>query len=316
MAGCSEHPRNEPRAACTGCNRLLCAECVAVPLDSNDEHCVHCNAVTTPIKRAPVAVAPPATMRASLPAAAVVGTGAVVLDKGSSPVTRVLSFLFGRETLLTLFALTIFTTILRAIADSALGLSGVALALLASGLEIAYYFRVLTSVAWGETEFRTPDVSNLVEDVFDPMIRYVATLVPMIIAVFWLGEITTGHWLHGLVLIALQPDAIFHYSGPGLLFGAWLALWPLMTVIAAIGQSIISTYNPWTWVTTLALLKMRYVVGAMMFYALLLAESYMIAPLAGLLAIPYVGVVAIALVLNLSMALRACVLGVVCEPHA
>jgi len=86
-------------------------------------------------------------------------------------------------------------------------------------------------------------------------------------------------------------------------------------LIAAIGRSIINTYNPWTWIKTLALLKLRYVVGASMFYALLLAEAYMIPPLAGVLAIPYVGVLAVALLLNFAMALRACVLGIVCEPY-
>jgi hypothetical protein len=287
----------------------LCAECVAVPLDSNAEHCVHCNAVTTPLARA--------VARAPLPAATVVGPGGTVLDSEPSPVTKVLKFLFARETLWTLGALTVFTTILRGIAGDSLGMmSGVTLGLVATGLEISYYFRVLTSVASGETEFHTPDFSSLGEDVFDPLIRYIATLVPMIVAVFWLGQVTTGHWLHGLALIAERPHAIFDYPGPGLLFGAWLALWPLMTMIAAIGRSIINTYNPWTWVKTLAMLKMRYVIGASMFYALLLAEAYMIPPLAGVLAIPYLGVLTVALLLNLVMALRACVLGIVCEPYS
>ncbi len=318
MAGCSEHPRSEARATCTGCSRLLCAECVAVPLDSNDEHCVHCNAVTTPVARPPVVVTPPVAMRASLPAAAVVGSGAMVLDQHESPVTKALSFLFARETLWTLVLLTVFTTILRSASGNAFGLgmiSAITLGLLATGLEISYYFRIVTGLAQGDTEFHTPDFSSLGEDVFDPLIRYLATLVPMVIAVFWLGEITDGHWLHGLALMAARPHAIFDHTGPGLLFGAWLALWPLMTIIAAIGKSIINTYNPWTWIKTLAMLKLRYVIGASMFYALMLAESYVIPPLAGVLAIPYVGVLAVALLLNFAMALRGCVLGIVCEPY-
>lgn len=282
-----------------------------MPLDSKDEHCSHCNAVAKPIARAPITVAPPVAMRSGLPTASVVGSGVAVVDSDASPVTKVVSFLFARETVIALIALTIFTTILRAIA---IGISGIVLGIVATGLEISYYFRVLTGVAWGETSFRTPDFSSLGEDIFDPLIRYIATLVPMIIAIFWLGEITNGHWLHGLALIAMRPHAIFDYPGPGLLFGVWLALWPLMTVIAAIGKSIINTYNPLSWITTLAALKMRYVVGAVLFYALLISEAYMIAPLTHLLAIPYLGVLAVALVANFAMALRGCVLGIVCEP--
>ncbi|MEO8549904.1 MAG: B-box zinc finger protein [Kofleriaceae bacterium] len=315
MVGCTEHPRSEARATCTGCSRLLCAECVALPLDSNDERCVHCNAVATPVARAPAAVVAPAARRASLPGATVVGSGAI-LDSDASPVTKVLSFLFARETLWTLVALTVFTTILRGIAGNALGMiGGVTLGLVATAIEISYYFRVLTNVASGETEFHTPDFSSLGEDVYDPLIRYVATLVPMVIAVFWLGEITSGHWLHGLALMAERPHAIFDHFGPGLLFGAWLALWPLMTMIAAIGKSIINTYNPWTWIKTLTTLKMHYVVGASIFYALVLAEAYMILPLAGVLAIPYIGVLAVALLMNFAMVVRGCVLGIVCEPY-
>ncbi len=278
-----------------------------MPLDSKDEQCVHCGAVAKPVARVEVAA-----MRAPLPVAAIAGATVVASE---SPVTKVVGFLFARETLWTLFALTVFTTILRGLASEGFGMSGVALALVATGLEISYYFRVLTSVAWGERELRVPDFSSLGEDVFDPLIRYLVALVPMIIAVFWLGEITNGHWIHGLALIAVRPHAIFDHAGPGLLFAAWLALWPLMTVIAAIGRSIINTYNPVTWMKTLAMLKTRYVVGASIFYALLLAESYAIPPLAGLLAIPYVGVLAVAFVMNLAMALRGCVLGIVCEPY-
>lgn len=316
---CSEHPRNDARATCTGCSRLLCALCVAVPLDSNDEQCVHCHAVVQKIVKPVAEVAAPAGMRAPLPTASIVGSGVgsgvAAADPDASAVTKVVRYLFARETLWTLIALTIFTTILRLIGGNTFGTSGLGIGLIATGLEISYYFRVLTSVAQGDSHFETPDFSSLGEDVFDPLIRYVATLVPMIIAVFWVGEITTGHWLPGLVIVALRPETIFDYSGPGLLFGAWLALWPLMTCIAAIGKSIINAYNPATWVKTLAALNVRYVVGAVMFYALAVAETYAFPQLARVLTIPYLGVFLIALAMNLAMALRACVLGMVCEPY-
>jgi hypothetical protein len=295
---------------------MLCIECLEVALEGKDEHCVHCHAVAKPVIAAPVPVAASVGPRAGLPAATVVGSGAAVVDADASPVTKILSYLFARETLLTLVALTIFTTILRALSVRSLGIAGMGLALVATGLDISYYFRVLTSMTHGEPHFETPDFSSLGEDVFDPLIRYIATLVPLIVAVFWLGQLTTGHWLHGLVVLAVRPHSIFDYSGPGLLFGAWLALWPLMTMIAAIGKSIISAYNPVIWAKTLAMLNTRYVVGAVAFYALVLAEAYAIPQLAGLLTIPYVGVLAIAFVANLAMALRACVLGMVCQPYS
>ncbi len=137
MANCAEHPRSEARATCTGCHRLLCAECVAVPLDSNDARCVHCNGVTTPLARPPIAVTAPAWTHTSVPTATVVGSGTAVLDHDSSPVTKVVSFMSARETLLTLLVLTVFTTLLRALAGNAFGVSGLGLGLLATGLEIS-----------------------------------------------------------------------------------------------------------------------------------------------------------------------------------
>jgi hypothetical protein len=294
---------------------MLCAECLEVALESSGVHRVHCHAVTRSVTPAPT-VAAPAEVRVSLPPASIVGSSAVVADADASPVTKILDYVFARETLWTLIALTIFTTILRAFGSHSFGISGIGLGLVATGLEISYYFRLLTSIANGDAHFETPDFSSLGEDVFDPLIRYIATLVPAVIAVFWLGELTSGHWLDGLAVVAVRPHAIFDHFGPGLLFGAWLALWPLMTVIAAIGKSIIATYNPVIWVKTLATLNVRYVVGAVMFYALLLAEAYLLPPLAGLLTIPVVGVLVVALAANLAMALRGCVLGIVCEPHS
>jgi hypothetical protein len=59
----------------------------------------------------------------------------------------------------------------------------------------------------------------------------------------------------------------------------------------------------------------RYLAGAVVFYALLVGEAYLMPALDGLDAVPVAGAIAIQLVAMILMAVRACVLGVVCEPY-
>jgi hypothetical protein len=118
-----------------------------------------------------------------------------------------------------------------------------------------------------------------------------------------------------LVAVVIEPYGIFHYPGPALLLVIALALWPLQTAIAAISSSVIEAYNPVTWFKSLRLFGTRYVAGAFAVYALLAAESYLMPHLVGLRSIPYAGAVLIELVAITAMTVRACVLGLVCEPY-
>jgi hypothetical protein len=85
--------------------------------------------------------------------------------------------------------------------------------------------------------------------------------------------------------------------------------------IAAISRSAIAAYNPILWVRTLSLFGSRSIVGAAVFYALLLVEAYLVTALAPLRSIPVAGAFVIRLVAVIAMAMRARVLGAVCEPY-
>jgi len=248
-------------------------------------------------------------------AALVEGGTSVALAPSESPVSKILAYLFARETLLVLIGLAIVTGALRWLGGHAWGPTGMATRGIAGGIEAAYYFHIIVHFAGGGEHLEMPDLTNLHEDIIDPLRRYVLTLAPMIAAIFWYGEKAFHDWMLGFPVFALAPQHIFDYTGPGTLFAVGLALWPLMTAIAAIGKSIIAAYNPILWVQTLRLFNTRYLVGAVVFYAVLAAEAYILPAMALAIDIPVVGVVSVQLVAMMLMALRGCVLGAVCEPY-
>ena len=322
-------------------------------LEGTEEHCVHCHAVAKPIAgaRTTRSTAPPplggrpgsptspprtsstqpppsgrrgpstqpatvAVGSVQIPRAALVEGGtSVALAPSDSPVAKISAYLFARETLLVLIGLAIVTGALRWLGSHAWGPGGIATRGIAGGIEAAYYFHIIVHFAGGGEHLEMPDLSDLHEDLIDPLRRYVLTLVPMLAAIVWYGEKAFHDWTLGFLGFAMKPHGIFDYPGPGLLFAAALALWPLMTAIAAIGKSIIAAYNPILWVQTLRLFNTRYLLGAVVFYAVLAAEAYILPSLATAIDIPVVGTMSVQLVAMMLMALRGCVLGAVCEPY-
>jgi hypothetical protein len=99
------------------------------------------------------------------------------------------------------------------------------------------------------------------------------------------------------------------------LFRSGIALWPLMTMIAAIGKSVIATYNPIIWIKTLRTFGTDYVIGVLLFYAVLVAEALVIPQIARALTIPLFGALIVQFLAYLPMALRARLLGAICAPY-
>jgi hypothetical protein len=232
-----------------------------------------------------------------------------------SPLARVTSYVFAGDTLLILLMLAVITTPLRWMAARSFIGTGIVPWAIAAGLEASYYFHIVVDSGNGGKHLEMPDFSDLYDNLFAPLARYVLTLVPITISICWYGTELAHSWSAGLLALLIQPASIFRYPGPATLFVVTLALWPLMTAIAAIGNSVIEAYNPIIWFKTLRLFGKRYVAGATVFYALLVAESYILPQLGALLSIPIAGALALQMIALVAMALRGRVLGLVCEPY-
>jgi hypothetical protein len=313
---CTAHPGAPARAECTSCKRFLCTSCVGLALEGDDEHCSFCNAVAT---RLPPATSAPAHEPAwdphvvgaphvapQIPTAAVLPAGAASLPD-PSPTARLLSYVFSGSTLLVLFGLALVTVVLQ--------WCGFLGWVIAAGLLCSYYFHIVVDCGRGNEHLEAPEFSDAFDSLLGPLLRYIAVLVPLVSAMCWYGVVRARDWKTGVSTIVISPHEILRYPGPALAFLLALALWPLMTAIAAISGSAFTAYNPVTWFKSLRLFGMRYVAGAFVFYALLVAESYVLPELTGLRSIPYAGVLVLQMIAIIALAMRACVLGLVCEPY-
>jgi hypothetical protein len=307
--GCSEHPDAIALAACTACGRRLCSGCVELALEGNAAHCAHCHAIAEPL---PTIARPARTsttpVARTIPVAAVVVAGGTVALPDPSWSGKIMSYMLARETLLVLAGLAAVTALLRWSGNTITWA-------MAAGLEASYFFHIVVDSAGGGKQLELPDFSSVYDDMIEPLRRYALTLVPIAAAIIWYGVKLEHDWSAGVAAIAAHPHSILHYPGPAALLVAGLALWPLMTAIAAIGRSVLAAYNPVVWFQSLRLFGMRYIAGAIVFYALLVGEAYAVPALAPLLSIPIAGAFAIQSVSILAMALRARVLGAVCEPY-
>ena len=186
-------------------------------------------------------------------------------------------------------------------------------------LEASVYFRFVTQTAYGVRDITPPDVTDLVDDLFGPLFRYLVALLPIIGAAAWWGEEAMGSAVMGLLLFEFNITALLSSTGPAVLFVAGVALLPLTTVVAAISRSAISVLNPAVWVSSLRILGPSYLVAVIAFYAVLAFEYLALVPVALKLnlehSVPVVTSLFTAITAYLAMALRARILGGLCEPH-
>lgn len=191
--------------------------------------------------------------------------------------------------------------------------------ILIKSLEASLYFRFVTQTAWGVRDITPPDVTDISEDLIGPLFRYVVATLPILIAAGWYGEVEHGSILAGLLTLELHARAIFDQTGPGILFAVGLLLLPLLTVIAAVSRSAFAVLNPAIWVSSLQIVGSTYVVAVLAFYGVLAFEHLALMPVILKLkiahSIPVLTTLLCLVLAYLSMALRARLLGGLCEPY-
>src|SRR5262249_38644079 len=150
------------------------------------------------------------------------------------------------------------------------------------------------------------------ESVLSPLLRFLATLAPLVLLLVAAGV----PFLEGL------------FSGPRLWMGlgawsvlilVWIALWPLLIIVAALTRSALAIFRPTLWVKILGEMRSDYLIGAAVFYGTFLIEIFVLAPIALRLAISTGSVTLVAVVFGfiglILEAWRARVLGEVCRPY-
>lgn len=230
-----------------------------------------------------------------------------------------LQFPANRSVLYMLIGLTLITAPLYwAITNNlvpGLGLLGL---IIVKSLEASVYFRFVFKTAYGESEIDPPDAESLVDDLFGPLLRYLAALLPIIAAIVLWGQ-ELGSIQVAFILFTMDASLLFDAGGlPAILLCVGVALLPLLTIVAAVSGSVLSVLNPVIWVHAIRILGATYVIGAACFYGILLVETLVWMPLLIDLGtevdIPIVTTLVTLFLAYLPMALRARFLGGMVEP--
>src|SRR5262249_10809245 len=134
-----------------------------------------------------------------------------------------------------------------------LGNFGMILSILAAGINAAVFFRIVETSAYGDDRLEPPDFVDPWESVLSPLLRFLATLAPLVLLLVAAGV----PFLEGL------------FSGPRLWMGlgawsvlilVWIALWPLLIIVAALTRSALAIYRPTLWVKILGEMRSDYVI--------------------------------------------------------
>ena len=310
MAGkltCSNHLDREARFSCTVCQTLLCDDCALRkwirerPIDQ----CRSCQALLVALDARQTARAhgqldgDASGFLAQVPAYARLTFDTSVL------------FLIGGLLLIT-------GPLYWAIPNnlsSGLGIFGTCLV---KGLEMSVYLGILSQTADGKDEISPPDVTDLADDVFGPLWRYLAAILPILVGIAWFGA-EIGSYTLALAAFSWDPRVILDHPGPAAVVAIGLGLLPLLTIIAAYSQSVIAVLNPKVWSDTIGVLGASYVAASMVFYAIMAIELWVMIPIYLWMKLHLdIPVVTSALILfsaYLLMALRARILGGLVRPH-
>jgi hypothetical protein len=215
---------------------------------------------------------------------------------------------FRHGVLFTLIGLAIITAPLNwAIGNNISGILAGLGATIVFGLEASIYFNILRQVAYGADEIHPPDFTDFISDIIAPLRNYLMALVPIIAALVWAAIA-----VHDDIFAFFFMDRkdITEAVGPTVLLAIGILLLPLLTIMAAMSASALSVLNPVGWVKGLRVVGAKYVPGALLFYALLCLETFVLVPMAlKLTVIPVAGSLVGSLVLYCTMAIRAGVLG-------
>jgi hypothetical protein len=276
----------------------LCVKIVGMP-PRHVGQCKKCGAMLTPVDAQSAAMRAPAR---ELERASEGG----LLER----LPRTVLYLKDGTLLLTLAGLALLVSLLR--------WGGIIGMILALGLEAMVYFHVVIQSAAGVDDFDSPDTSDPWE-IASMGVRYLIAIVPLVVSLIWFGLEAMGGPLAGLSA-AQHPDQIFDSLGPpGLAVLISVAVWPLLTVIASISKSYLTILNPVVWLKTLGVMGGDYVIGALAFYGVFLAEVFLFDPLLVELGrtvdVPFLGTALVLFLSFLPMVLRARILGEMTRPY-
>ncbi len=278
---CARHPGSPAELECRPCDELLCRACARVLRDGKTFQCQRCDGLLVPFSADP---------RARVHRRP--GRERPLVDR--LPLTW--TYLGRRSVLLTLAGLAVVVSVGQ--------LVGSGLQLVAAAVTAAVFFRIVETTAYGADDLEPPDFSDVWDDLVRPLGRMLATMVPL--WVVWTIFLSGGGWRFA--------------SAPALVVLAlWFFLWPLLILVAAISRSVVDTFDPRVWARVLTVMRGDYLIGATVFYAVLLIDVFVFTPLAARLVmampIPFVVPLVATFVLLLPMAWLARILGEAARPH-
>jgi hypothetical protein len=287
---CAHHPAVAAELECAPCGVVLCRACARPLRDGRTLACARCGGLVLPFRSVtgPISNAPQRA-EAARP----------LLDR----LPGTLLYLKQPSVLFVLLGLALLAWI---------GSYNWVLWIISAGTQAAVFFRIVETTAFGDDNLETPDFTDFWDSVLSPLLRYVTTFVPLIVLVFAAGLGLSGLALpYRMLLSALGPFAIAVL--------VWLALWPLLIMVAAISRSYVAILNPVQWWRVLADMRADYAIGALAFYATLLVDAFVLQPLA-VRAILYVPIpIVVPVLVNFAslilMAWRARILGEACRPY-
>lgn len=291
---CANHTAVPAELECAPCGAVFCAACARRLRDGRTMACLRCGSMLVPFAGSAAAIRSPVSRAPERADAA-----RPLIDRLPSTLTYVLK---GRV-LLVLAGVALLQL---------LGNFGLILAILAAGINAAVFFRIVETSAYGDDRLEPPDFVDPWESVLAPLLRYLATLVPLV----------------AILLAAGVPLALGLFIGPRLWIGlgawfalilVWIALWPVLIIVAALTRSITAIYRPSIWVKILGEMRTDYLIGAACFYGTFLIELYVLVPIALRLAISTNHPIVVAIVFGfiglVLEAWRARVLGETCRPY-
>ena len=286
-AVCANHLEDSATFHCQRCRLFFCERCIEHTFHGTGFHdrCRRCGNEVKPLPQRP------------LPdAAAFVGR-----------LGEIFSFPRGKGVLSLIAGLSLLVApISWVVEDSAIPILGLLGAIIILGIELSVFFHLVQQSGAGkhDDEIHPGDFSNAWNDIYEPIERLLAAMLPLIGVLFW-SHVSLGS-------VALIASSGLHLAA----LIAVLMLFPLLLLHAALGGSVFDVLNPLSLARTLRVFGARYWIAAPIFYVLL--ASYLLwgglcAP--ALVSIPMFGRILGLFVGYVFMAMAAKLFGLLLEPH-
>lgn len=324
---CANHLEAVAELYCPQCDKHLCPQCTRHFWAGTGfvDQCLACQAVLRRLDDNRMVAGSRKPMNADVPA----GGAAAFVER----LPQILGYPIKPSVLLTLGGLALITAPLSWALGSGAGMIGSVLIpyrigqahygllgwMIVVGLEISIYFHMVMRTAHGQEDLQAPDFDNIFDDLLAPIGRYVVAFSPILAGMLVYGKLQHDEALMGFVLL-FKPTLVLDQPIAAALFFGGIALLPLLTAIAAMSGSALSVLNPKLWAESLRVMAPTYPVAAVCFYGVLAFEYLWYSPflmqdLRPELDIPLLGSWLVFALSYLPLALRARILGAMCQPY-